>query len=175
MGKTLSEDGIEYVDGEAVMLYDARFSNTFMMENEDAAPVASGDLVTFMITARAADPTFKHLKTGELKRLNPFKIEEAYCFGVDGEDVLQVLLDALQKHKADRTADEILNGTPAKAVSMDVEGFSDSLFIDDEPVHSAAPRELTALSADPETGEVTEKPVTWTSMREVYAPEEELV
>ncbi len=129
--KTLDENGVEHVDGEAVILYDARFSNTFMMDNEDAAPVASGDLVTFMITARAADPTFKHLKTGELKRLNPFKIEEAYCFGVDGEDMLQVLLDALQAHKAERTADEILSANaPAKAVSLDATAFADSLFVD---------------------------------------------
>lgn len=128
--KTLDDNGIEHVDGEAVALYDGKFSNTFLMENEDAAPIASGDLVTFIVTARAADPTFKHLKTGELKRLNPFKIEELLCFGVDGQDVLQVVLDAIQQHNAERTAEDLLRpNAPAQAVTIGGGIFDDDLFI----------------------------------------------
>ena len=78
MGKILV-DGREFFDGEPVEIYEAKFGGSFHMLEETAAPLASDDLVTFIVTARVSSPQFKYVtKTGELKRSNIMKIEEVF-------------------------------------------------------------------------------------------------
>lgn len=91
--KKLTADGVEITsDGEAVDAYDGKFTGVFMMENWDAAPISNGDPVMFLVSARTENPIFKHVKkTGELKRTNPFRVEEAIL--VD-KDIARTMLDA---------------------------------------------------------------------------------
>ena len=110
MAKKLDADGVEHTpDGEAVTLYDGKFMGVFLMENWDAAPISSGDQVTFIVHARCEDPIYKHVKkTGELKRTNPFRVEEFRC--VDA-DVAAVLYDALERASEEVTLNQV--GQPA--------------------------------------------------------------
>ncbi len=53
------------------------------MNEEDAAHLANGDLVTLMVTVRVGDPKFSHVRTGELKRTNSAKITDLVSFEPD--------------------------------------------------------------------------------------------
>lgn len=78
MGKILVE-GREFFDGEPVEIYEAKFGGSFQMLEETAAPLATDDLVTFIVTARVNSPKFSYVaKSGDLKRSNTMKVEEAY-------------------------------------------------------------------------------------------------
>lgn len=71
-------EGREYFDGEPVQIYEGRFSGAFIMDEDDGAPMSNGDLVTFIVTARVDTPKFSRMrKTGDLKRVNAMKVEDA--------------------------------------------------------------------------------------------------
>jgi hypothetical protein len=128
MAKKLDANGVEHTpDGEPVTLYDAKMVGTFVMENWDAAPISSGDQVTFIIHARCEDPIYKHIKkTGELKRTNPFRIEDFTC--VDS-DVAGVLYDAIARAaESGTTLNEQENGSPSPSL------VQPSLISDDDVV-----------------------------------------
>lgn len=74
MSKVL-KDGREYFDGDAVDIYEGRFTGPFEMDEEDGAPISNGDLVTFLVTARVDTPKFSYVrKSGDLKRSNTMKV-----------------------------------------------------------------------------------------------------
>ena len=76
--KELDEYGREVFDGRVVALYETRFTGAIMLEPEDGAGMATNDQVTFIVTARVAPPKFSQVKkTGEYKRVNSLKLEEA--------------------------------------------------------------------------------------------------
>jgi hypothetical protein len=69
------KDGKEFFDGEAVDIYEGRFSGGFLLEEAQGAPMSNGDLVTFIVTARVDTPKFTYVrKTGDLKRSNAMKV-----------------------------------------------------------------------------------------------------
>lgn len=77
------KDGREYFDGEVVQLYEMKILGSAFMNEEDAAHLANGDLVTLMVTVRVGDPKFSHVRTGELKRTNSAKITDLVSFEPD--------------------------------------------------------------------------------------------
>lgn len=75
--KSLGEDGLERIDGRPVELYDGKFVNAFLMEQLEAVGISDGDLLVFTVIARAETPKFvSNKKSGQIKRVNQFRIEE---------------------------------------------------------------------------------------------------
>jgi hypothetical protein len=78
MNKKL-QNGVELFDGEPVEIYEGRFSGSFWMNPETAAPLCHDELVTFLVTARVDAPKFTYVKkTGELKRANTMKVQSSF-------------------------------------------------------------------------------------------------
>lgn len=76
--KEIKEDGREYVDGTPVEFYEGKFVGIFPMSEDIAVPICEGDIFTFMVTVTTDVPKFSRVrKTGELKRVNNFRVEEA--------------------------------------------------------------------------------------------------
>ncbi len=78
--KELSEDGFETVDGKKIQLYEIKFNGSILLTPDEAASISTGDLVSFMVTARNGPPKFdQHKKKddykGCYKRINTFKLE----------------------------------------------------------------------------------------------------
>lgn len=70
------KDGVETLDGEDVEYYTGRFAGTFDIDTFIGANLALDDQVSFVVTARVADPAFKRdSKTGVLTRCNKFTVE----------------------------------------------------------------------------------------------------
>lgn len=83
-------DGQEMFDGQPVELYEGRFTGSFYMSDASGAEIATDDLVTFIVTARVSSPKFVHeRKTGELKRQNTMKIQDA--FRIDANEAKYLL------------------------------------------------------------------------------------
>ena len=77
-------DGQEFVDGKPVEVYEGKFSGPFELDEFDGATMCSGELVTFVVTARVDLPKFGYVrKTGQAKRVNTLKVESALL--VDAE------------------------------------------------------------------------------------------
>lgn len=75
--KTLNEDGLEYIDGRPVELYEVKFVNAYPMEQLDAAGISDGDEVIFLITARVETPKFtSNKKSGQIRRQNTARITD---------------------------------------------------------------------------------------------------
>jgi hypothetical protein len=68
-------DGIEISDDTPVSEYDGKFSGSFELEVEKAAAMAYDDEITFVVTARLDNYSFKPTKYGDLKRTNVFKVD----------------------------------------------------------------------------------------------------
>ena len=119
MAKTLIE-GREYFDGEPVEIYEAKFGGSFQMLEETAAPLATDDLVTFIVTARVNSPKFTFVaKTGDLKRSNTMKVEEAFVIDKHeakwlldnmGEDVEGVNAGLVETGEQQDTEPELFRG-----------------------------------------------------------------
>ena len=76
MSKTLDENGIEYLHGRAVEVYEGKIIGAFEMETEDAVSLTDGDAVTFILTVRTGIPKFSNIrKSGQLKCQNQFAVE----------------------------------------------------------------------------------------------------
>ena len=74
--KELNEDGFEVVDGRTVRVYEIKFTGSILLEPEDAASIASGDMLTCFVSGRVQPPKFSIVtKTGEMKRQNVIKLE----------------------------------------------------------------------------------------------------
>mgnify|MGYP003495303816 CR=1 FL=1 len=75
--KTLNEDGLEYIDGRPVELYEIKFVNAYPMEQIDAAGISDGDEITFLVTARVETPKFiSQKKSGQIRRQNAARITD---------------------------------------------------------------------------------------------------
>lgn len=84
MSKNVSEDGVEYVHGRAVEIYEGKIVGAFPMEAEDAVMLADGDAITVIMTVRTSVPKFFDIKkSGQLKCQNQFKVEEVRIMDPD--------------------------------------------------------------------------------------------
>lgn len=84
MSKNLSEDGVEYVHGRAVEIYEGKIVGAFPMDSEDAVALADGDAITIIMTVRTSVPKFFDIKkSGQLKCQNQFKVEEVRVMDPD--------------------------------------------------------------------------------------------
>lgn len=87
--------GVETLDGTEVEYYTGNFKGIFPLENSVGAPLSMDDQVSFVVTARVSDPSFKRdSKTGILVRKNTFEIE--YVSALDPSKA-QWLYDQLGK------------------------------------------------------------------------------
>ena len=98
--KELNENGFEMVDGKKIQLYEIKFTGSMLLSPEDAASISTGDLVTFMVTARNGPPKFdQHKKKddykGCYKRINTFKLEG--LVPLDNDEAKQIY-DNLGEH-----------------------------------------------------------------------------
>ena len=91
------------IDGYAVEMYAGRFSGTFDMEEAQGKQVAFDDVVTFVVVAEVASPSFRQNKAGEVKRTNSFKVTAAQI--VNGNKAAEVL---------EKAGMEVLGITPPK-------------------------------------------------------------
>ena len=115
--KKLSDDGREYFDGQPVEIFEGRFSGSFDMVEEVAAPISMDDQVTFLVSARCSAPKFTYLKDGTIKRTNTLKVE---------------LANVLSRHEAMYLLDNMPQEPEAPpAVTDDGEVVVDALFEDD--------------------------------------------
>lgn len=93
--KELGKDNKEWVDGSPVELYDGKFTGTFGMEDADACGIAADDEVFFIVSAKAAIPSFSAAKKIKgLKRTNVFKVGDVK---VVESDELEFILDQLER------------------------------------------------------------------------------
>jgi hypothetical protein len=69
-------DGTEYNDGVPIRQYQGRFAKVFDILPEDGLAVTRGDLVAHVVISRVAPAKFSDTKSGELKRINTFNIED---------------------------------------------------------------------------------------------------
>jgi hypothetical protein len=84
MSKQLSEDGVEYVHGRAIEIYEGKIAGAFPMEVEDAISLADGDPITLLVTVRTGVPKFFDIKkSGQLKCQNQFHVEEIQVLDPD--------------------------------------------------------------------------------------------
>lgn len=84
MTKHLGEDGIEYVDGRPVELYEAKIINAVPMNPEDAVGLSDGDEIVLQVVVRVETPKFvSNKKSGQLKRQNQFRIHEIIVMDTD--------------------------------------------------------------------------------------------
>jgi hypothetical protein len=70
-------DGVEFLDGEPVEIYEGRFTGSFDI-GDDGISISTDDLVCYLVTARVSAPKFSFIrKSGKLKRTNSHTIESA--------------------------------------------------------------------------------------------------
>lgn len=116
MSKQLGEDGVEYVHGRAVEIYEGKIVGAFPMESEDAVSLADGDAITIIMTVRTSVPKFFDIKkSGQLKCQNQFKVEDVMIMD---PDKAKEMYDSLGKFVID-----ISNPTTTTKVSKDELGF----------------------------------------------------
>ncbi len=124
-------DGVEYFDGQPVSIYEGRFTGSFEMVEEVAAPMTHDDQVVFIVTCRLEAPKFSYLKkTGDLKRSNTLRVEHSAI---------------IDPHEARYLLDNMGEA---------VEGVNDGL-IESDPHVASHPSGSYETNVDPETGEVT--------------------
>ena len=121
--KELDESGVEYVDGRPVDLYEMKFSGSIFLDAAEAAQISAGDLVSFIVVARATTPSFKEVKKAKtptkLKRVNACKLEELHPITPDRA---KFLYDAFQI-KVEGVNDGIVNTGYVPSSSEQVLGF----------------------------------------------------
>lgn len=129
--KQVDEEGIERVDGRPVTLYETKFAGAHPLDLEDAIDISTGDLVTFMVTARAEAPKFAYVKkTGEYKRTNTFKMEAVIPLSPDNArkmyDGMNVgvmgVNDGIVEYSYADSAD-LVDDTDALSLNFDMEDF----------------------------------------------------
>jgi hypothetical protein len=135
MSKIL-KDGREMFDGEAVDIYEGRFTGGFMMDEVNGAALANDDLVTFMVTARVETPKFAHIKkTGDLKRSNTMRVEAVTPLDAEKArwmyDNLSVLVNGVNEGLIENAGSPVVVAQPTDGVSVQDDFFTGD---DDEQV-----------------------------------------
>lgn len=105
MGKTLSESGVETVDGRPVEIYETKFINVTQMDSEDGIGIADGDTVCMLITVMAETPKFVSVKkSGQLKRQNQFRVIDVEVLDPDvAKKMYKELYNEVQPKKDNET------------------------------------------------------------------------
>ena len=94
MAKELSKDGVEYQDGTPVKIYEGSFKGKWIEDNDTAAARSSGDIGVAIVYYRIDVPKFSHVaKSGELKRVNTFIVEDIEHIDIDKAKVIYDNLD----------------------------------------------------------------------------------
>lgn len=97
--KELSEDGLEFVDGVPVEMYEMKFSGSILLTPEEAADISAGDFVSLLVTAQAQPPVFKEVKKAKaasyMKRVNSLKLNTMVCLS---SDKAKFMYDSLGQH-----------------------------------------------------------------------------
>lgn len=116
MSKQLSEDGVEYVHGRAVEVYEGKIVGAFPMEPDEAVALADGDAITIIMTVRTSIPKFFDIKkSGQLKCQNQFKVEDIMIMD---PDKAKQMYDQLNKFVVD-----VSNPTSVTKISKNELGF----------------------------------------------------
>jgi hypothetical protein len=94
MAKELSKDGVEYQDGTPVKVYEGSFKGKWIEDNDTAAARSSGDIGVALVHYRIDVPKFSHIaKSGELKRVNTFIVEDIEHIDIDKAKAMYDNLD----------------------------------------------------------------------------------
>lgn len=133
------KDGREWFDGEAVDIYEGRFTGPFILDEANGASMSNGDLVTFIVTARVDAPRFTYMrKTGDLKRSNAMKVAAVVPISADKA---RFLYDSLST-SVDGVNNGLIETEPSVIESADVkpdiiqdnffnDGIEDQLSLDE--------------------------------------------
>lgn len=114
--KELDEHGRELFDGKPVTAYGFKFTGEVVLGPEEGAAIASGDRVTFIVTADAKSFTVKEFKDSEeVKRINTFKLDNVVPVDYDrarklyeaiGQELLDVDEETFSTHKLQQDFEE---------------------------------------------------------------------